>query len=665
MTAAARDGDPVWARPALGVLLAATAALYLWGLGASGWANAFYAAAAQAGSESWSAFFFGASDAAGAITVDKTPGALWPMALSARLFGVNSWSLLVPQALMGVGTVALLHAAVRRSLGRTPGSVVPALLAGAALAVTPVAALMFRFDNPDALLVLLLTAAAYALLRAREDARARWVVVCGALVGAGFLAKMLQAFLVVPVFAAVYLAVAPGGLRGRVVRLLAGGAALVAAAGWWVAAVALVPAGSRPYIGGSQHDSVLELALGYNGLGRLNGAETGGLGNLDGDAGWARMFGPVIGGQVAWLLPAALLLLAAGLWAVRRAPRTDALRAAFLVWGGWLLVTGAVFSFMRGIFHEYYTVALAPPIAALTGLGAAVLWERRRSPAAAGVLAVAVAGTAVWSFVLLGRSPGWLPWLRPLVLAAGLCAAAALAALHLLPRRAVAAASFAAVAACLAGPSAYAVETAGTPHTGSIVTAGPAVARDGPGRRSGRPPGGMRGAPPGLPRNRPGTGFPGAPGSGRGPADGVAGGQRGGAAGGPGDGMGGGMGGLLGAATPDAQVTALLRADASSYTWAAAAVGSNSAAGLQLASGRPVMAVGGFNGTDPAPTLAEFQRLVAQRKVRYFVGGAMPGARGGSGGSDAAERIARWVAASFPSRTVAGTTLYDLTAGRV
>ncbi|MFC0042658.1 glycosyl transferase, partial [Actinomadura rayongensis] len=145
-----------------------------------------------------------------------------------------------------------------------------------------------------------------------------------------------------------------------------------------------------------------------------------------------------------------------------------------------------------------------------------------------------------------------------------------------------------------------------------------------------------------------------------GAARGLGGGLGGGAAGGPG----GGASGLLRAAAPDARVTALLRADASAYTWAAAAVGSNSAAGLQLASGRPVMAVGGFNGTDPAPTLAEFQRLVAQKKIHYFVGGAMPGARAASGGSDAAARIAEWVEASFPSRAVAGTTLYDLTAGR-
>ncbi|WP_344284904.1 glycosyltransferase family 39 protein, partial [Actinomadura napierensis] len=460
--------DPAWARPALLVLLAATAVLYLWGLGASGWANAFYSAAVQAGATSWKAFFFGSSDAANAITVDKTPGALWPMEITARIFGVNSWSVLAPQALMGVATVATLYAAVRRRFPAWAG-----LLAGAAFALTPVAALMFRFNNPDALLVLLLTAGAYAALRAQENASTRWLMVAAACVGTGFLAKMMQAFLVVPVFALVYLISAPTPLRRRLWQLLLAGAALVAAAGWWVLAVALVPASSRPYIGGSQHDSVLELALGYNGLGRLNGEETGGLGNLNQDAGVGRMFGAAIGGQISWLLPAALILLAAGLWATRRAPRTDPARAALLVWGGWLLLTGAIFSEMQGIFHEYYTVALAPAIAALVGIGAALLWERRRTTEGAVFLSVSVAVTAVWAYVLLGRAPGWHPWLGLVVVAAGLLAAAPLAGVRLLRGRLLAAVLVLAAAASLAGPAAYAVDTAGTPHTGSIVTAGP------------------------------------------------------------------------------------------------------------------------------------------------------------------------------------------------
>jgi 4-amino-4-deoxy-L-arabinose transferase-like glycosyltransferase len=261
-----RPESPRWARPALLVLLAATAALYLWGLGASGWANTFYSAAVQAGTKSWKAFFFGSSDAANFITVDKPPGALWVMELSARIFGVNAWSILVPQALEGVAAVAVLYAAVRRWFGSGAG-----LVAGAVLAATPVAALMFRFNNPDALLTLLLVGAAYALVRAIEAASTRWLVLTSALIGFGFLTKMLQAFVVVPVFALAYLVAAPTPLRRRLVQLLAAGAALLVSSFWWVVAVMAVPAASRPYVGGSQNNSLWNLIFGYNGFGRVTG----------------------------------------------------------------------------------------------------------------------------------------------------------------------------------------------------------------------------------------------------------------------------------------------------------------------------------------------------------------------------------------------------------
>ena len=246
-------------------LLTGTAVLYLTGLSRNGWANDFYAAAVQAGSTSWKAFFFGSFDASNFITVDKTPASLWVMELSARLFGLNYWSLLVPQALAGVASVAVLYAAVRRWYGPWAG-----LLAGAALAVTPVAALMFRYDNPDALLVLLMTVGAYAVVRAVESGRTGWLVLAGTTLGFGFLTKMLQAFLVLPAFGLAYLAAGPRRLPARLLQLLAGLAAVVVSAGWWVAAVMLTPAASRPYVGGSTNDSILELALGYNGLGRLN-----------------------------------------------------------------------------------------------------------------------------------------------------------------------------------------------------------------------------------------------------------------------------------------------------------------------------------------------------------------------------------------------------------
>jgi 4-amino-4-deoxy-L-arabinose transferase-like glycosyltransferase len=410
------ESDPDWARPGLLALLAATAVLYLWGLGASGWANDFYAAAVQAGTKSWKALLFGSLDAGNAITVDKPPAALWVMGVSGRIFGFNSWSLLAPQALMGVASVGLLYGAVRRLGGAGAG-----LLAGAALASTPVAALMFRFDNPDALLVLLLVAAAYAVVRAIESGRTAWLVAAGAALGFGFLTKLLQAFLIAPALALVFLLAAPGRPRRRLAQLLAAGVALVVSGGWFVALVSLWPASSRPYIGGSTDNSLLQLALGYNGLGRVlggegNGGGPGGPGGgntaFGGSTGITRLFGPSMGAEIAWLLPAALLGLIAGLWLTRRAPRTDRTRAALLLWGGWLLVTGVVFSYMQGTVHPYYTVALAPAVAALAALGVRELWSRRSHPAARATLAAMAAGTGAWNFALLDRTAEWQPWLR-------------------------------------------------------------------------------------------------------------------------------------------------------------------------------------------------------------------------------------------------------------
>ncbi|HET6858977.1 MAG TPA: glycosyltransferase family 39 protein, partial [Streptomyces sp.] len=477
-----RPDDPRWARPALFGLLIVTAVFYLWNLGSSDYANSFYSAAVQAGSESWKAFFFGSSDAASSITVDKPPAALWPMALSVRLFGLGSWQILVPEVLMGVATVAVLYAAVRRRFSPAAG-----LIAGAVLALTPVAALMFRFNNPDALLALLMTATVYCVLRALEDARTKWLVWAGVAIGFAFLTKTLQAFLILPPLAVLYAVCAPTTVRRRIGQLALSGLAVVAAGGWWVAIVELMPASSRPYVGGSQTNSFLELTFGYNGIGRINGEEAGsvggggrgGGGGMGGESGIGRMFSENIGGQISWLLPAALILLVAGLVVTWRAKRTDTARAAFVAWGGALLMTMAVFSFMAGIFHEYYTVALAPYIAALVGMGVCVLWEERRSLAAAGALAGTVAATAVWAYVLLARTSDWLPWLRWVILLVGLAGALGLFFSGRAHRRIALAAAGLGLAAALAGPAAFAVSTVGTGHTGSIVTAGPASARGG------------------------------------------------------------------------------------------------------------------------------------------------------------------------------------------
>jgi 4-amino-4-deoxy-L-arabinose transferase-like glycosyltransferase len=318
-------------------------------------------------------------------------------------------------------------------------------------------------------------------------------------------------------------------------------------------------------------------------------------------------------GGIAWLLPAALLALGAGLWFTRRAPRTERSRAALLLWGGWLLVTAAVFSYMGGIIHPYYTVALAPPIAALVGTAAVQLWRLRSRPLAAGLLSGGAALTAVTAYLLLSRS-SWQPWLAPTVLVGGLLAAVALFFAPHLTRWAASATAAFALVVLLTGSGAYTLATASATHSGAIPSAGPS------------------------------SGF---------------GGRFGGGPGGPG-GIGGGPGALLNTTTPGASLTALLRKDASKYTWTAATVLSNAAAGYQLASGAPVMAVGGFNGTDPYPTLEQFRQYVADGRIHYFLGEGMT--MRGTSGSDAAQQIAEWVAEHYQASTVDGVTVYDLTA---
>ncbi|HXP36676.1 MAG TPA: glycosyltransferase family 39 protein, partial [Solirubrobacteraceae bacterium] len=490
--------DPSWARPALIALLLLTALAYTWDLSASGYANSFYAAAVQAGTKSWKAFFFGSLDSSNFITVDKPPASLWVMSLSGRIFGFSSWSMLVPQALEGVAAVGLLYATVKRCFGAGAG-----LAAGALFAATPVAALMFRFNNPDALLVLLLVASAYCLTRALERAGTRWVLAAGALVGAAFLAKMMQAFLVLPTFALVYAIAAPTTLRRRIVQLLAGGAALVLAAGWWVLIVALWPASSRPMIDGSSDNSILDLITGYNGLGRIFGSGGGGGGGAGGPGGGSgfsgptgvlRLFNDLMGAQASWLLPAAGIALLAGLWARRRAPRTDRRRAALILWGGWLLVTAAIFSFGQGVIHTYYTVALAPAIAALVAIGGAIWWPRRATTPARLLAAIVIAGSAVWACLLLGRDSSWEPWLTPLVATSGALAVIGLLAAPALGRmrgRVLGVAVALGILSAVSGPLAYAAYTASTPHTGSVVSAGPASS-GGAGAFGGSP-GGLRG----------------------------------------------------------------------------------------------------------------------------------------------------------------------------
>ena len=498
------------------MLLVGTAFLYLWDLGASGWSNSFYAAAVQAGTKSWKAMFFGSSDSSNFITVDKPPAFLWPMEISARIFGLNSWSMLVPQALEGVATVGLVYLSVRRWF-----SAQAALLGGLVVALTPVAAMMFRFNNPDALLALLLTGATYATMRGLEKAQTKWLVLAGALVGFGFITKMMQAFLIIPVMAVVYLLAAPTGWWRRVWQTVVMGLSVVVAGGWWVAIVALTPASDRPYVGGSQDNSILNLIFGYNGFGRLSGNESGSVGgtggggtSMWGPTGWTRLFNAEFGNMMSWLLPGALVMGAVLLAITIRKRRTDRERAGLLLWGGSLVCIGLTISLGQGIIHPYYTVALAAPLGGLVGIATMGLWERRSTWAGRLGLAGALAATVWWGYVLLGRTSNWFPALRPFVLVAGAMGVVAILLLPLLrsvPKLAVGAVSVLGLGAALAAPLFSTVATAATPHSGAIPSVTPS-AQGGFGGPGGGFGGGFPGGGPGggFRRAFAGGGFPGA-----------------------------------------------------------------------------------------------------------------------------------------------------------
>lgn len=606
-----------WERPGLLGLLTGTAVLYLWGLGSNGWANSYYAAAAQAGTQDWKAWLFGSFDAGNAITVDKPPAALWAMVLSGRLFGFSEFTMLLPQALMGVAAVAVLYLTVRRTSG--PGA---GLIAGAALALTPVATQMFRYNNPDALLVLLLVVAAYCMVRATQSGSTRWVALAGCAVGFAFLTKMLQAFLVIPALGLVFLVAAPTSFWKRIGALLVGAVVAVFSAGWYIALVSLWPAESRPYIAGSSDNSLLQLAFGYNGIDRIvgqgqPGGGAGGFGGpggggpnlfFGGEPGSGRMFGASMGAEASWLLPAALVGLLTVLWLTRRAARTDGVRAGALMWGAWLLVTAAVFSFMDGTIHPYYTVALAPATAALVGMSVVELWRRREHLAARAVLALTLAGTGGWSFALLSRNADWWPALRwTIVIVAVLVAVVLAVGLHRLGRVATGVLVAAALLAGGAGSAAWSVATvADGASSGPMAIAGPAQQHDfGPG------PGGQRG--------------PGGP-------------------------------GMPGSRVDDGALADLVTG--LDNRWAAATVGSMMAGDLELKSGASIMSIGGFAGGDDAPTLQQFQQYVAAGDVRYFIAGERfgpPGERDGSG-----TQITEWVQQNYTKLDIGGSTVYDL-----
>ena len=654
----ARGSDSAWVAPAHVGVLALAAFVYVFNLTVSGYANTFYSMAAQAAASDWSAWFWGSLDQSNFITVDKPPLATMAMGLSVRLFGLSSWSILLPEAIFGVATIAVLYAIVRRTAG--PAA---ATIAALVATLTPAAVLIFRYNNPDALLTLLLVLAAWAFMRALSDGRLRWPIVAALLVGLAFNTKFLQAYLVLPAFVIVYLYAAPIALRRRLLALGVALLVVLVSSAWWVLAVQLTPVDLRPYIGGSTDGTAVQLLFGYDGLGRIFGELTGGAalrsteglfyspalgvpGAFGGDPGPLRMFNRDFGGQVGWLLPFAAIGAMASLTLRFRAPRTDLPRAAVLMWTLWLAVHFLVFSLMGGIIHSYYVVVLAPAIGALVGTGTVDLWRARTTHRRlAGMsLAAAIAVTATVAWDLLNRTPDFLPGLAAVVLIVGITAALVIALLALMPAsttgsvarnagRLSLAAVVAGLVVGLAGPSAYALDAMSTSFSGGDPSAGPSSTH-----------GVFRGLPGGAPSDR-GSRPP--PNPGGPPING----------GGP---IATGFdpshpGGL------NAAELAYLVANRGSARWIVAASASNQAAPIQLATGQPVMAMGGFNGSDPVPSLDQLKAYIASGQLRFIIA-AGAGLGGFGQGFGQVTGMSGWVRSNCEIVVIAASTstaLYD------
>jgi 4-amino-4-deoxy-L-arabinose transferase-like glycosyltransferase len=602
------EDQPYWARPALLCIASIAAVLYAWNI-ASAQPPTLYLAAVRSMSESWKAFFYGAMDPGATITVDKIPGSFIPQALSARIFGFHMWSVTLPQVIEGIVAVLVMYRVVRRWQGPVAG-----ILASALFALTPILSAMFGQTMEDSLLVMCLVLAADAFVRALPQARLGALALTAVWVGIGFQAKMLDAWLVVPAFAITYLAVAPGGWRRRLGQLSAAGAVLLAVSLSWMILVAVTPGHDRPYVDGSTDNSAFPMVFGYNGFDRFSihvpgaahplvgsqghpgpgghrgpppgqsgqsGPGQSGPGqsgrpagqNLPGPPvaeggtvpqGWTKLFSGMFGTQVGWLYPLALLALVLGLVRARRAPRTDPRRGGFIMWGLWLAAFGVMYSEMS-LPHTAYVAVLAPPVAALAAVGMVLTWTAYRDGTARWALPAAIAAQVAWSGYLSSQYPHFLPWLTWIVLAVAIVSLAVLTAATLTGRigRAVLLGGMAAgIAAMTTTPAIWSASVLDPPYRGSSFDASAG-------------PGGQHLVDHDF--------------------------------------------------QPSGSLLGYLSAHQDGARFVAATDSWGTADSYIVTTGRTFMPIGGFTGALPHPTVTEFQQLIRDGQLRYYLLGPYGG----------------------------------------
>jgi 4-amino-4-deoxy-L-arabinose transferase-like glycosyltransferase len=686
------EGQPPWARPALLGIAAVAALLYARNLAGAGLAP-FYSVAVKSMSVSWKAFFYGAFDPKATITIDKLAGSFLPQALSARIFGFHPWSLALPQVIEGVVSVLVMYRVVRRWAGPVSG-----LLAAGIFAATPIVASMFGHSMEDGALTMCLVLAADSWQRAVMEGRLRSLCWAGVWVGLGFQAKMLQAWMILPALGIGYLLAAPGGLGRRVWQLGVAGLVMLAVSLSWIALYTFTPAADRPYVDGSTNNSAVAMVFGYNGVerfgisfpgsvesfgggrggpvgrvapaaGRGAGQEYNAGGFLGRSGGWTKLIDGRFGPEIGWLYPLALLTLIAGLAWRRRARRTDPMRAGLVMWGTWLVTFGAIYSVMSNIPHTAYMASLAPPLAALSAAGIVLFWRWYRAGSRVWwLLPAAVALELAWALYLWSGYDGFLPWVKPVAIAAGAASITVMVAARLSRRvrgAVVAAGLSAGVAAMLAAPTAWSASVLDSRYAGSSLdaSAGPAggfgpgggsrpataparlaegFPESGPpgggGPGSGGPPGGFPGG--GVPGRERGTGE-------RGGFGGFGGfGSFGGAGGrGGGGGLGGGIFGSTSLTASQQQLYRYINAHRDGAGYLLAVSSWSEASAYILATGQEVMPMGGFSGSVPEPTLTRVKQLVATGQLRFFLLGGTGGfgGRGRGGGGGTAAQVASWV----------------------
>jgi 4-amino-4-deoxy-L-arabinose transferase-like glycosyltransferase len=665
----------------LGILLISVI-MNFYELGKNGFGS-YYPAAVRSMMDNWHNFFFAAYDPGGFVSIDKPPVGFWLEVASAKLFGFNSVSILLPQALAGVLSVWLLYWLVRRHFG-----VVAGLLAALALALNPISILTNRNVTIDSTLTLVLLLGAWTVLKAAETGRLRWLLLTAFIVGIGFNIKMLEAYLVVPAYGLLYLLAAPHRLRKRIAHLALAGVLLLAISLSWVVAVDLTPASQRPYVGSTQDNSELSLAIGYNGLERLIGGglfgigggsganrapnglpslgSTGGSGTSStpgtppfgnggppsfggsasgqqqpsggpgggggggagglfdiGSVGPLRLFIQPLAGQIAWLLPFALLGIVALAWQPFRSAdpqgrgdvsrsserseevvaeqntrrrllrfQSDRKQQSLLLWGMWLITMGIFFS-VAGFFHQYYMTVMAPAIAALFGIGVVTMWQDYRRGGWRGwLLPIALVATIAEQVYILSQYPTWGEWLIASLVVLGAIAVGALLGARIVPRlhlkapgrRVLVSTLTAGVLVLLLAPTVWAAVPILTSTQGDALVAGPTQT----------------------------TSF------------------------------GGNFGGRAGANNDNSQASLLryLEAHQGTAKYLVAVLSSNEADSIILATNRPVMTLGGFSGSDPILTTSQLAALVESGQVKYFLLNGS-GGFGAGGGSQSA--LVTWI----------------------